>query len=364
MHLSSDERDDFRASVRGGLATVIRTQAGKIARDQDPAAIWRYASDVGWPGLLVAEAYGGTGAGMEAAAIVCQEIGRVLAPGQFLASAVLAAVALAGAEHDALRDRWLPEIADGSAVGAVAVTVGGMKGSPTGEGWVLDGKTDWILDGGDATFAILPAAAGVDGEVLVLIDLASQGVTRVPVMTVDRTRRLAAIVCDGAAVPPASVIACGGSAAEARAQLAAYGLVAVAADSVGGIEAVLQLAIDYARDRKQFGRPIGSFQAVKHKLASMYVAGASSSAAVEAAARALDEGDLESSQMLVAAAGHHAIESYVSVAGDAIQVHGGVAMTWEHDCQLFFKRAWLNRNIFGGTAQWRETYARGLVPTA
>lgn len=299
-------------------------------------------------------------AGPLALAVVGEELGRCLAPVPFLSSAVLATAAFTLAADRRIARHWLPRLA-GGAVGTVALT--GEAGHPAdldvraradGDGLVLSGVAGSVPDV-DVAEVLIVAAQGPEGVILAVITPEQARHHRILVR--DRTRSLGRVELADVRVPPDQVLAEGDAAGRMLADLYRRAGAALAADAAGGGRRIHEMAVRYAKDRVQFDRPIGSFQAVKHKMADTYVLVEAASAAAEGAARAVANGDHQLAALTTA----YALEAYTDIAGDAIQVHGGIGYTWEHDCHLVFKRAQLNEALLGSAAWHREQAARLLL---
>ncbi|WP_055716128.1 acyl-CoA dehydrogenase family protein [Streptomyces torulosus] len=360
--LSDTELDDLRTTVRSVCADVGGTAAVRRLPERSPgvdAELWdTLGRRVGLAALGLPESAGGIG-GLAEIAVVCEELGRTLAPVPLLSSTVLAGQVLAGC---GTADRTLAELAEGAvhalAVAApdgtwrpdaVPVTVTWQGGAP-----VADGTAPFVLDGGDAR-ALVVAAAGTDGVDLFLADPGAPGVTVRRVPTLDLSRGQAVVTFSGARV---RALTAGGEGANVVSRALDVALVALAAEQLGGAQAALDMTVAHVRDRAQFGRAIGGFQAVKHTCADMLlqVEGARSAVlrAVDAAAshRALAEA--------AAVAQAWCSEAFVSVAAECVHLHGGMGFTWEHDAHLYFRRARSDAALLGGAAFHRERLA-GLL---
>ncbi|MGW4406017.1 acyl-CoA dehydrogenase family protein [Nonomuraea sp. NPDC004702] len=280
-----------------------------------PDATWQaFARDVGAAGLLVPERYGGAGCGPAEAAAVAEELGRALSPHPFLQSAVLAVGALMADGDEDARARLLPELASGAATATV----------------VLPGDGDLALAddrlSGSAPYAL-------DGEIVLVYTgghlVEAEPTRRTAYPTMDETRPLVSLTFDRA---PVRRLGPGTSWARVR----DLGIAALAAEQTGGAARCLEMATEYARSRRQFGRPIGSFQAIKHKLADVLLLVESARSAARAAAEAAAEAEAE---VFAAVAGSYCAEAYLTAAGENIQVHGGIGVTWEHPAHRYLKRA-------------------------
>jgi alkylation response protein AidB-like acyl-CoA dehydrogenase len=362
--LAADEaREEFRRSVRAALAKPARRPAPVWeAETPDPATVAQ-AAELGWTGLLVDERHGGAGAGMLEAVVVAEEVGAHLSPLPFLSSAVLAATALSVGSDAAQQDRWLPGLAAGSLRATVAVTgrsgrtaldLLDLRASEDSSEIVLTGDAGFVLDAADAQVLLVAARPAVgSGPALFAVEAGTPGVEISEQLSVDRTRQISTVTFRDVRLAGSARLPL---AAEALTAVQQRGAVALAADAVGAARRALDMSVEYAKQREQFGRPIGSFQAIKHKLADMYLLVQGAELAVEGAARALDAG--QDASRLVAVAGSYARDAARRVTGDAIQVHGGIGYTWEHDCHRLFKRAKFDELYMGDPATHREALAR------
>ena len=360
----TEEQRDLRDAVRGLLA---HEQRRTPADGDEGRALWqRLCGEIGVAGLAIPQRYGGAGAGPVETHIVMEELGRGLTGSPLLGSGVLAAQALLASGDAAACERLLPAIADGSAVAALAwageagrwdpgeaaydARPGQGDARPTGPvrrteagrpGWELDGEAHYVLDG-DRADVLLAAARAPGGIALFEVDPHQRGVTRRAVTTMDTSRRLAVVRLDGAAGRPAGSGAGGAALARAR-DLAC---VALSAEQVGAAQRALELTVAYTKARVQFGRPVGSFQALQHRMADLHVlvesARSLSYAAASAAAGGADDLGLRA-----AAAKAYCSETLTRVAGEMIQLHGAIGITWEHDAHRFFKRAHGAAHLFG-----------------
>ncbi|WP_245647209.1 acyl-CoA dehydrogenase family protein [Microtetraspora niveoalba] len=324
---SSDELRELRVAVRSFL------EAHPGTADQ---TVWRrFAGELGVAGMAVPEEYGGAGCGLAEAAVVCEEIGRALSPLPYLATAVLAVSAITESGDEDAKERLLPGIADGT---VTATVIFPDEAELTFEGGLLNGVAPYALDGevvlayvGDALVEAIPSA-------------------RRPHVTMDQTRPLAELTFDGV---QARRIGDAG----ARDRVRDLGVAALAAEQVGGASRSLEAAVEYAKQRHQFGRPIGSFQAVKHKLADVLLLVESArSAAYQACAAPADE-----LAVYAAIAGSYCTEAYLAAAGESIQVHGGIGVTWEHEAHRYFKRATSDSQLFGPPQAHRARLAHSVL---
>ncbi|GGV08906.1 acyl-CoA dehydrogenase [Actinomadura cremea] len=316
----------------------------ETAEGHDPAVWVQMAEQLGLQGLAIPEEHGGAGFGMRELAVVFEEMGRALVCTPFLAT-ITAAAGLAAGEggHD-----LLPGIADGSTIATLAVA--GDEGrwdlgsvAATAVDGRLSGVTSFVPDGHIADLLLVAAKDG-DGVALFAVE-GDAGVVRAPMPTVDQTRKLARIEFDRAPVRRV-----GGADAVLRALDVAA--VALAAEQLGGAQRTLDMTVEYVKVRRQFGRPIGSFQAVKHRCADMFVLVESARSAVLNAA-AVADGRPAELPAAAALAKAYCSDAYFHTAGEAIQLHGGIGFTWEHDAHLYFKRAQGSRQLFGSSDHHR-----------
>ncbi len=354
----SDDQKQLRDQVRRLLDDMCgsaRVRSVMEAADRIDRQIWSQLSEMGLLGIIVPEKWGGTGAGHLEQCVVAEELGRALAPVPFSSSILLAAGLLIDSGRDDLKAAWLPRLASGAAIGtfahaeAAGATTSGSINATFRHG-VLDGIKIPVADGAIADVAIVSARM-TDGSVApFLVDLAGPGVVRQQVRTIDPTRGHARLCFENAPAEPLCDHADGWHAIKRALDRAA---VATAFEQVGGADRVLEMARDHALDRMAFGRPIGSFQAIKHMLADMYVSVtlARSNCYYGAWALATDAPDLPEA---AATARLSATQAFQHCARNAIQVHGGMGFTWEHDCHLYYRRSNLLAVSLGATPEWEE----------
>jgi alkylation response protein AidB-like acyl-CoA dehydrogenase len=318
------------------------------------AELWRGMAEMGWTGTAIPEAYGGAGFGHLELCVLAEELGHTVAPAPFASTIYLAAEALLLAGTEAQKRRWLSRVAAGEAIGCFALAEGPEAPTPErlttrAEGNALNGTKAPVVDGDVADFAIVAARDG-RGVSLYLTDLHGAGVSRSSFKTVDPTRSVAKITFANTPAEPLGEPGAGWALIERVLDRAA---VLVAFEQVGGAQAALDMAREYATGRFAFGRPIASFQAIKHKLADMYVAIelARSNAYYGAWALSTDAPDLP---VAAAAARVSASEAYFHAAKENIQTHGGMGFTWEFDCHLHYRRAKLLGLMLGGVPRWKD----------
>ncbi len=366
----TDEQRALRDAVRTLLARQQRRSPGAEPghdRGYDESLWKRLCGEIGVAGLALPERYGGAGAGPIETHIVAAELGRHLTPSPLLGSAVLAAQALLATGDTAAGQRLLPGIADGTAIaalawteaagqwdhGQVAVRAAGDDGD--GGGWVLDGTAHHVLDG-HAADMLLVAARAPDGIRLFQVDPQHRGVTRSAMTAMDTTRQFATVRLASAPGQPIG----NGAAATALARARDLACVALSAEQVGAAERALELTVDYAKVRVQFGRPIGGFQALQHRMADLHVLVESARSVSYAAASAAAEGAADLG-LRAAAAKVYCSETLVRVAGEMIQLHGAIGITWEHDAHRYFKRAHGAAQLFGPPSGHVARIAAALI---
>ena len=319
------------------------------------AELWRGMGEMGWMGTAIPEPLGGAGFGHLELCVIAEELGRSLAPTPFASTIYLAAEALLLAGSDAQRKRWLPRIAQGDAIGCLALAEGPQVATPANlatraDAGRLTGVKVPVADGDVADFAIVLASEGAGRASLFLVDLKGPGVTRAAVATVDPTRSHARMALDGA---PGELLGAAGQGWPLAERLLDRAAVLVAFEQIGGAQASLEMAREYALGRFAFGRQIASFQAIKHKLADMYVGVelARSNAYYGAWALTKDAPELP---VAAAAARVAASEAYYQAAKENIQIHGGMGFTWEFDCHLHYRRAKLTGLMLGSARRWKD----------
>jgi alkylation response protein AidB-like acyl-CoA dehydrogenase len=365
----TDEHEDLRRTVRqfmerespeSRVRELMETGSG-----YDPKTWSRLAEELGLAGLVIPEEFGGAGFGPVELAIAMEEMGRVLFCGPYLSTAVLAANALLDLGTPAARREWLPRIARGETIATLAFAEEDgrfapeairMRATPKGEGATLNGVKHYVLDGQTASL-LLVAARADDGLALFRVEPDAEGLRREPLPPLDLTRKLARLEL---AATPARRVSAAGDGGPALERVLARTAAALAAEQVGGAQRCLEMATDYAKSRLQFGRPIGSFQAIKHQCADLLVrVEFAKSAAYYASfvAAGAAEGDL-----LAAAsqAKSYCGETFFRAAADNIQIHGGMGFTWEAPAHLYFKRAKASELLLGSPLWHRERLAERL----
>jgi alkylation response protein AidB-like acyl-CoA dehydrogenase len=358
------EHDQLRAAVRELLAD--RSPSAAVRRwmesgtGYDPE-VWRLMSEqLGLHGLALPERYGGAGGSLVELGIVLEELGRALLPSPFFATVALAGQVLAASGDEAACERWLPGIADGSLTATLALAEEGGSWRPedvatkaisVGDGWKLSGTKMFVIDGHSAEL-LLVVARSEAGPGLFAVDGEAPGVYRTRLDTLDLTRRLGRIELVDV---PAVRVGPDGDATAFLHEVLDLALVALAAEQVGGAQTCLDAAVGHAKVRVQFDRPIGSFQAIKHKCADMLLRVEAARSAARHAAAVAEEPAERSAATVVAAA--YCAEAFTFAAKENLQIHGGIGYTWEHDAHLFLRRAKSSEHLFGAPAAHRTRLA-------
>jgi alkylation response protein AidB-like acyl-CoA dehydrogenase len=360
------DTEELRAVVRAFLQrhcdteAVFREMDGR--RGWDPAVWRRFAGELGAVALDVPEELGGAGASFREVAVVAEELGRSLVRLPWFSTAVLGVGVLlhaAGDGADAARTELLPALASGEVTAALAhaeETAGERtRAEPDGEHWRLTGSKTRVIEGATADLILVSASTGA-GIGLFAVSSGAAGVTRTPQRALDPNRQLASLTLEDAPARAVGDPSAGGPVLE---RVRDRAVTALACEQTGGTSAALDMTVAHAKERIQFGRPIGSFQAIKHRCADMAVALESArSASSWAAAAAADTP--EDLPLAAATAALACAEAYSFVAAETIQVHGGIGFTWEHPAHLHFRRAATGATLFGDQAVHRERVLRTL----
>ena len=360
MNEAKEELDELREAVREFLAAKSGESAVRAAMDTgyDPAVWDQMARQLRLPGLALPGEYGGDGFGLTELEVVLEEMGAALLCSPFFATVVLAAQALIASADEAACARYLPEIAAGRTIATLAAAEGPASWDPamvaaraerTPAGWALSGKKSFVIDGAIADL-VLVVARSTAGPGLFAVDRGAPGLRAEPMTTLDPTRPMAALTFDQV---PAVLVGAEGRGGRLMSRVLDLASLGLAAEQAGGARRCLEMSASYARTRFQFGRPIGSFQAIKHKCADMLVRVELAEATARETARLVDEG---AADLAVAAATAHICcsQAYLFAAAENIQVHGGIGFTWEHSAHLYFRRAKSSELLFGGPAVYHE----------
>ncbi|MET0703060.1 MAG: acyl-CoA dehydrogenase family protein [Mycobacterium sp.] len=364
--ITTAEQEELRSVIRDFLKRYSTEADLRKQIDHDPGydtQAWRTAAEqIGMQALAIPEELGGAGVGFDELAVVMEETGRFLFTGPVLPSVVLGATLLLRSGDEQACKRHLPGIADGSVVATVAVSEDQalwaesdvtVIATDEDSGWFLDGTKGFVLSGAEAGL-ILVAARAPRGVSLFAVEAGAEGlsVEQQPVM--DLTRRLAAVSFERCPAVLVGEEGAGWATIEATFNTA---IVALACEQVGGAAAVLDATVDYLKVREQFDRPIGSFQAIKHRCADMLVELESARSAAAYASAAVAAG-ADDAALAASIAKVYCSQAFYHIAAESIQMHGGIGFTWEHPAHLFFKRAKSSEVLFGNPSAHRERIAR------
>jgi alkylation response protein AidB-like acyl-CoA dehydrogenase len=369
----SEEQEMLRQSARNLLekecpSTLVR-RLMEEERGYEPE-LWKKIAELGWLGLVIPEAYGGSALGYVDLVLVLEEMGRVVLPSPFIWT-VMVAEAINRAGSEAQKKALLPKIAAGELIATIAwMEPSGLWGADgitaaarqNGSDFVIDGAKLFVNDGHIADCMLVAARTGgrsADGVTLFAIESSRAGVSVTPLTTMDQTRKLSEVKFAGVKATSADVVGEVGNGWKTLAAIIDRGKVMLAAEMMGGAQKVLDMTVEYAKVRTQFGRPIGSFQAVQHKCANMMIDVESAKSAVYYAAWAVSN-DVAEAPLAAALAKAAASDAFRRVSADGIQVHGGIGFTWEHDMHLYFKRAKSSEFTFGDATYNRELVAQGI----
>jgi alkylation response protein AidB-like acyl-CoA dehydrogenase len=352
----TDEQQAIKSTARDFLAARYKSERIRELAESEHGfeqSDWEEMAGLGWPGLALPEEWGGQGLGIVDLAVLFEELGYALAPSPLLSNTV-AGLALAACGSDEQRERFLRPLAAGERRGAPALWDAGSAATPgrfelearsDDDGIVLDGEKVLVMDAGAADFFLVATADGKRH----LVDREASGLSVTPEPSIDLTRRLYSVRLDGVRVPPEDTL----PAEESDYHPIFFrACVAIAAESTGIAQRTMEMAVSYAKDREQFGRPIGAYQAVSHHCAQMLLETENARSAVYGAAWAADA-EPESLPLAASMAKAYASDAGWRVPDASIQVHGGIGFTWEHDLHFFLKRGKANAATFG-TASWHR----------
>jgi alkylation response protein AidB-like acyl-CoA dehydrogenase len=369
----SEEQEELRQTVRRFLedkspsAEVRRLM--ETTEGYDPKVWSQMANELGLQSLHIPEAHGGQGFTFVELGIVLEEMGRVLLCAPYFATVALAANAILNAGSDTDQGELLPGIAAGDTIAALAFTepegrwdAAGitMEAKPDGSEFVLDGTKMFVIDGHTANLVVVvartPGTRGEDGISFFTVAADADGLTRTPLTTMDQTRKQARLEFAGVRAQPLGEPGSGWAALSKTLDQAA---VCLSNEMVGGAQKVLEMSVEYAKVRVQFGRPIGSFQAIKHKCADMLLEVESAKSAAYYAGWAAAE-DNDELPVVASLAKAYCSDAYFHAAAENIQIHGGIGFTWEHDAHLYFKRAKSSEILLGDATYHRELLAQRI----
>ena len=364
----SVEQDELRTSVRKFLedkSPEIEVRRLMDTLDGYDPLVWKQLTEqMGLAGLAIPEEYGGSGFSYVELIVVFEEMGRALLCAPYFSTVALAANLLLASGDESAKIDYLPALASGEKIGTVALAEATgrwdeasvlMAATRSDDGWSLNGEKSFVTDGHLADL-VLVAARTKAGVSIFAVDKGASGFTTTPLSTLDQTRKQAGL---SFANTPARLIGVEGAGWGALAKMLDLAAVALAAEQVGGAQQVLDVTVQYAKDREQFGQPIGSFQAIKHKCADMLMEVESArSAAYYAGWVAAEDGD--ELAVVASLAKSYCSETYFHASAESIQIHGGIGFTWEHSAHLYFKRAKSSELLFGDASYHRELLAQRI----
>jgi alkylation response protein AidB-like acyl-CoA dehydrogenase len=369
----SEEQEQLRKEARSFLAKESPTSRVRKVMDLEDAfdeGLWKKLVENGWTALGIPEEHGGFGTFLDLV-VVLEEAGRHLLPGPYFSTMGLAVPALLEAGTEAQKKKWLSAIAAGEARGTLALTEPsgrwdaegvGLRATRQGEGWKLDGLKLFVPDAGVADFLVVAARtrdSGEEGVTLFLVAGRPAGMTVTPMKTLDRTRRWYEVKLEGVTLPGDAVMGQVDQGWPPLKRALEWASAALCAEMVGGASHVLETSVEYAKTRQQFGKPIGIYQAVSHKLSDMLLEVESARSATYYASWAVDA-DAPDRALAASMAKAYVSDAYRRAAGNGIQVHGGIGFTWEHDMHLYFKRAKASEVTLGDATYHRELVAQAL----
>ena len=366
------EQEELRAGVRNVLSrecpmSLVRA----VVEDGAPATgLWAQMVELGWPALTIAEDLGGLGLGAVELAVVVEELGRVLAPGPFIPTVTQFAPVVQELGTPDQQHRFLSPIAHGDLIGTLAITEPGSgidvaavraTATPSDGGWKLDGRKTGVLGAVEADEIAVVARVGEGDVEVAAFVVPSDALVIEPVTAFDGTRSLANVVLDSVSVPSDRLLGDPGvSAASGLRRAIDEAMVAIALETVGTCQTIFDVTLEYTKQREQFGVPIGSFQALKHKLADMLVALERARATGYFAALAIAEDD-DRRAAAASTARIAAADCQRLLAKEGIQIHGGIGYTWEHDMHLYVRRVKTDAQLLGTEAEQRARLADLLL---
>ena len=373
----SEEQDMLRQAAHDFLTEYCTSafvrQMMEDERGYSPE-LWQQMAALGWLGLAFPEEYGGQGLGFVDLTVILEEMGAALLPSPFFSSVLLAGqtILLGGSEEQ--KKTYLPKIADGSLIATLAMTepsgrfeaegIEDVKAARAADGFTISGTKLFVPDAHVADVMVVAARTKASGDKsfgisLFLVDRDTPGISVTLLKTMDQTRKQCEVVFDNVTVGRDRLIGTVDTGWPVLSKVLHICTAALCAEMVGGAQRVLDISVAYAKERVQFGRPIGSFQAIKHKCAEMMLQVESAKSAAYHAAWAVDE-DVPEAPLAVSMAKAYCSDAYRYTAGEGIQVHGGIGFTWEHDMHLYFKRAKYAEFTFGDATYHRELVAQEI----
>jgi alkylation response protein AidB-like acyl-CoA dehydrogenase len=366
---------------------MIRSQAAEFLKNEYPIAcvrqlmenehgydadLWNKITAMGWLGLIFSEDYGGSGLTFVELVILLEEMGRALVPGTFFSHVLLGGLTLLEAASEEQKKNWLPALVAGRLKATLALTepdlgwkaagISAVTATSVGNEYIVNGTKLFVPDAHEADLIICAARTNdspvlEDGISLFAIDRSTDGVNVTPLRTMDQTRRLYEVSFERVRVPAIRLLGELGTGWPVIEKVIDRATIGICAEMVGGAQRVLDMCVEYAKERVQFGRPIGSFQAIQHKCADMLLLIESARSAVYAAACVASK-DGEETALLASIAKAYTSDAYRFVTGEGIQIHGGMGFTWEHDAHLYLKRAKADEFNYGDANYHRARVAQ------
>lgn len=372
----SEEQEMLKTMARDFLATECpRTHVRQMMEDElgYSPELWKKMAEVGWLGLIIPEQYGGAGMNFRDLAILCEEMGRALLPSPFISTLLLAGLPILNAGTEEQKQRFLPRIASGETVFALAVTEEdgdlwpegvNTQAAPRGDEYVINGTKLFVPDARAADYMLVAARTrratnSEDGITLFIMDTKEWGIYVAPLKTMDELRKQYEVTFTNVPVAATSIVGELHHGWPVLKDAVLKATAALCAEMVGGAEWVLETTVNYAKQRIAFGVPIGSFQVIKHKCADMHSALEYARSLMEWAAEAIRENSPDAPRA-VSMAKSFCGDMYKMVTDEGVQIHGGIGFTWDHDMHLYFKRARSADTAFGDSKHHRELIAQSL----
>jgi len=369
----SEEQEMLRKSARDFLAKEAPMTYVRRMMEDDlgySKETWRKMAELGWMGLIFPEGEGGAGLDMVDLVVVLEEMGRVVLPGPFFSTVLLGGLTIHEAGNDEQKGKYLKGVCAGDVKATLAVLepsgrwdADGVEATAVADsgGYLLNGTKLFVPDAQVADLLVVAARSergtGEEGISLFAVDLPKEGVTVIPLKTMDQTRKLYEVKLEQVRLGPEALLGTRGGGWPILKRVHDRAKVALCAEMCGGAERVLEMSVEYAKVRVQFDRPIGSFQAIQHKCANMLLLVESAKSATYYAAWAVAN-DVPEAPLAAAMAKSYTSDAYRIVAGEGIQIHGGIGFTWEHDMHIYFKRAKGSEFTFGDATYNRELVAQ------
>lgn len=373
----SEEQDMLRQAAHDFLAENCPTTFVRQMMEDDKGyapALWQKMAELGWLGLAFPEEYGGQGLGFVDLTVILEEMGATLLPSPFLSTVLLAGQTILLGGSETQKQTYLPKIADGALLATLAMTepsgrfdaegITEVKAIPAEGGFSISGTKLFVPDAHVADIMVVAARTKESGDKsfgisLFLVDSQTPGISTTLLKTMDQTRKQCEVVFNNVEVERDRLLGMVDMGWPILSKVLNIATAALCAEMVGGAQRVLDMSVTYAKERVQFGRPIGSFQAIKHKCAEMMLQVESAKSAAYYAAWAVDE-DAPEVPLAISMAKAYCSDAYRYTAGEGIQVHGGIGFTWEHDMHLYFKRAKYSEFTFGDATYHRELVAQEI----